>query len=158
MAYVKRTVEEAIEMYNNDSTISEETKQKIAEAFRSGKDIYKEWLDDGNKEDFLKPGTFKLKDLTWEMVSQGRGKGRYYERCYGMSEVLNYSFHFEYQGHGCSSTISCEERFNKAVEHIKYWYGEDCPIEYDGHTFKNVHPKFLEHELRVSESITDAWC
>lgn len=97
-------------------------------------DCYDEIIDNGNKENFLKPGTFNIKELTWKMLSQGRGFVIYHfigNTHKGIKYTFNYKYNDSHYLNICN-----ENKFNKIINYIIKQYGEDCLIHWDGNNLE----------------------
>lgn len=153
MEMTTQRIENAIEMYKNNNNIPNELKEVIIEAFKNKDLDYTVHELEANKDNFLKPGNYKASELTWEMVSQGRGLFR----CYaynGIRTSIEKPFYIERTG-GRNNGIWVynEKHYNEVIGKLMTEYGEDCPIEWTGSEIKNLSEKFKAYVEPESEKI-----
>lgn len=152
MEMTNEKLQAAIEMYKNNNNIPNELKETIIEAFKNKDLDYTVHESEANEEDFLKPGNYKASELTWEMVSQGRGLFR----CYaykGIHTSIEKPFCIERTGHNNNIWVYNEKHYNEEMDKLMAEYGEDCPIEWTGSEIKNLSEKFKSYVEPESEKI-----
>lgn len=155
MLFGERTLEQKIEIVNSIPELNEEQKKHIIHEMQ-----YNHWfhwyrvvVKEPNEAEKLPDGIYKANELTWEMISKGRGWQR---KIYNDGDVIDEladDFRLCYESYDCSSWCGNEWFFNKMIEWVQERYGEDCPLELKNNKLTNAHPEFYERYLGKARTI-----
>ena len=155
MLFGERTFEQKIEIVNSVPELSEEEKKEIIHEmrFNSWFNCYTKVIKEVNENEMLPDGIYKANELTWEMISKGRG---WRKRIYNDGDVIESlarDFRLCYESYDCSSWCGNKWFFDKMIEWVQERYGEDCPLELKDNELTNAHSEFYELYLGKAETI-----